>query len=99
MQRLPGIDIAVLAIYLAAVVGLGAWFAQRNRTSAHFMAASGTLPGWAVGLSIFGTYLSSNTFIGVPDKFIKPVASGEKLLLAVTQVPFADLGRLIAILL
>ena len=68
MQRLPGIDIAVLAIYLAAVVGLGAWFARRNRTSAHFMAASGTLPGWAVGLSIFGTYLSSNTFIGVPGK-------------------------------
>ena len=68
MQRLPGIDIVVLAIYLAAVVGLGAWFARRNRTSAHFMAASGTMPGWAVGLSIFGTYLSSNTFIGVPGK-------------------------------
>ena len=68
MQRLPGIDIAVLAIYLAAVVGLGAWFARRNRTSAHFMAASGMLPGWAVGLSIFGTFLSSTTFIGVPGK-------------------------------
>jgi len=32
------------------------------------MAAGRSLPGWAVGLSIFGTYLSSNTFIGVPGK-------------------------------
>ena len=68
MQRLSGIDIVVLVVYLALVVGLGAWFARRNRTSSHFMAASGTVPGWAVGLSIFGTYLSSNTFIGVPGK-------------------------------
>jgi SSS family solute:Na+ symporter len=68
VQRLPAIDLAVLGIYLAAVVGLGAWFARRNRTSAHFMAASGALPGWVVGLSIFGTFLSSNTFIGVPGK-------------------------------
>jgi SSS family solute:Na+ symporter len=68
VQRLPAIDLAVLVLYLAAVVGLGAWFARRNRTSAHFMAASGSLPGWVVGLSIFGTFLSSNTFIGVPGK-------------------------------
>ncbi|MGI9473003.1 MAG: sodium:solute symporter [Rubripirellula sp.] len=32
------------------------------------MAAGGALPGWAVGMSIFGTYLSSNTFLGNPGK-------------------------------
>ena len=68
MQKLPAIDIAVLVVYLVAVVGLGAWFVRRNRTTRDFMAAGGSLPGWAVGLSIFGTYLSSNTFIGVPGK-------------------------------
>ncbi len=68
MQRLSAIDLTVLGIYLIAVVGLGAWFARRNRTSAHFMAASGSLPGGGVGRSIFGTFLSSNTFIGVPGK-------------------------------
>ena len=68
MQPLPTIDIAVLAVYLAAVVGLGIWFARSNRSAKDFMAAGGSLPGWAVGLSIFGTYLSSNTFIGVPGK-------------------------------
>ena len=28
----------------------------------------GHCPGWAVGMSIFGTYLSSNTFLGNPGK-------------------------------
>ncbi|QDT09409.1 Sodium/glucose cotransporter [Planctomycetes bacterium K23_9] len=32
------------------------------------MSAGGSLPGWAVGMSIFGTYLSSNTFLGNPGK-------------------------------
>jgi SSS family solute:Na+ symporter len=68
VQRLSGIDLTVLVAYLVAVVGLGAWFVRRNRTTRDFMAAGGSLPGWAVGLSIFGTYLSSNTFIGVPGK-------------------------------
>ena len=68
MQTLPVTDILVLILYLAAVVGLGCWLSRRNRTTNDFMAAGGTLPGWAVGLSIFGTYLSSNTFIGVPGK-------------------------------
>ena len=68
MQPLPTIDIVVLAIYLSAVIGLGIWFARSNRSAKDFMAAGGSLPGWAVGLSIFGTYLSSNTFIGVPGK-------------------------------
>ena len=52
MQTLPAFDIWVLALYLAAVVGLGCWLARRNRTTNDFMAAGGTLPGWAVGLSV-----------------------------------------------
>ncbi|MHC4402398.1 MAG: sodium:solute symporter family protein [Planctomycetota bacterium] len=62
------IDVAVLVVYLIAVVALGCWFVRRSRTTEGFMAAGRSLPGWAVGLSIFGTYLSSNTFIGLPGK-------------------------------
>jgi len=54
VQTLPAIDVAVLAVYLLAVVGMGIWFARSNRSSKDFMAAGGALPGWAVGLSIFG---------------------------------------------
>jgi len=62
------LDIAVLVAYLAAVVGVGFWFARKSGTADGFMKAGGRLPGWVIGLSLFGTYLSSNTFIGVPGK-------------------------------
>ncbi len=67
-MKLPVADVTVLLLYLAGVVGFGCWFVRRSRTTEGFMAAGRSLPGWAVGLSIFGTYLSSNTFLGVPGK-------------------------------
>ena len=46
----------------------GLYFARRNRNAVQFTKASGKIPGWAVGLSIYATFLSSNTFLGVPGK-------------------------------
>ncbi|MFW6162950.1 MAG: sodium:solute symporter family transporter, partial [Planctomycetota bacterium] len=60
------VDLVVLVVYMLAVVGFGCYFVRKSRTTEEFMAAGRALPGWAVGLSIFGTYLSSNTFIGYP---------------------------------
>ena len=68
MRQLPAVDVGVLIVYLALVVAFGCWFVRRSRTTEGFMVAGRSLPGWAVGLSIFGTYLSSNTFLGVPGK-------------------------------
>lgn len=62
------LDLAVLVAYIATILGVGLWFARRSRTADGFMKAGGRLPGWVIGLSLFGTYLSSNTFIGVPGK-------------------------------
>ena len=62
------LDLIVLLAYVVTVVGAGCWFAKRSGTTREFMAAGGRLPGWAVGLSLFGTFLSSNTFIGNPGK-------------------------------
>ena len=65
---LPTTDIIVMGIYLAGVVLFGCWFVRSSTNPTAFMTAGGGLPAWAVGLSIFGTYLSSNTFLGVPGK-------------------------------
>lgn len=65
---LAPLDIAVLVIYVAGVVGFGCWFVRKSSTTAEFTSAGGSIAGWAVGLSIFGTFLSSNTFLGVPGK-------------------------------
>ncbi len=62
------LDLTVLVVYVAGVVAFGCWFARRSQTTDEFTAAGGRLPSWAIGLSLFGTYLSSNTFIGNPGK-------------------------------
>ena len=46
----------------------GFYFSRRNKNPDQFTKASGTIPGWAIGLSIYATFLSSNTFLGVPGK-------------------------------
>jgi SSS family solute:Na+ symporter len=65
---LDRVDLVVLLAYLAAVVGLGLWFARRSTSTGEYMAADRTLPGWAVGLSMFGSYISSISFLANPGK-------------------------------
>ena len=62
------LDTIVFVVYLVVVVGLGIWLAKRSKTTEGFMAAGGALPGWAVGLSIFGTFVSSISFLANPGK-------------------------------
>lgn len=68
MEKLPFFDIAIIAIYLLAMVLTGFYFSRKNKNSDQFTRASGKIPGWAIGLSIYATFLSSNTFLGVPGK-------------------------------
>ena len=55
MSYLPSIDLTVVVAYLAAVVGLGLWLGRKHTTPDQFMAAGRSLPGWAIGLSMFWT--------------------------------------------
>ena len=52
-MELPIVDIAVLLVYLAGVVLFGCWFVRKSRSPDQFTVAGRSLPGWAVGLSIF----------------------------------------------
>ena len=65
---LSSIDVAVLAIYLIAVVGVGLWCGRHETSADDFMAAGRSLPGWAIGLSMFGSYISSISFLANPGK-------------------------------
>lgn len=68
MKTLPILDISIILLYLLAMVLVGFYFSRKNKNSEQFTTASGTIPGWAIGLSIYATFLSSNTFLGVPGK-------------------------------
>lgn len=50
------------------MVGVGIYFSLKNKSSDQFTKGSGAIPGWAIGLSLYATFLSSNTFLGVPGK-------------------------------
>ncbi|MEO5564806.1 MAG: sodium:solute symporter [Chitinophagaceae bacterium] len=68
MNSLPIFDIIIILVYLAAMVVIGFYFSRKNKSTEQFTSASGKIPGWAIGLSIYATFLSSNTFLGVPGK-------------------------------
>lgn len=68
MTNLPILDIAIIIAYLIAMVLVGVYFSRRNTSADEFTRAAGRIPGWAIGISIYATFLSSNTFLGVPGK-------------------------------
>ena len=68
MKHLPLIDLSIIAVYMLAMVLVGVWFSRKSKNAEQFTKASGKIPGWAIGISIYATFLSSNTFLGVPGK-------------------------------
>ncbi len=68
MKNLPVIDLTIIALYLLGMICVGFYFSRSNKNEEQFTRASGLIPGWAIGLSIYATFLSSNTFLGVPGK-------------------------------
>ncbi|PHQ34036.1 sodium:solute symporter family transporter [Rhodopirellula bahusiensis] len=58
----------VLFGYLLSMVGIGVYFARRNRTTDDYFRGGSQIPWWAAGCSIFATMLSSVTFTGIPSK-------------------------------
>lgn len=67
-MTLPILDISIIAIYLLLMIGIGLYFSRKNKSSEQFTTASGQIPGWALGLSFYATFLSAITFLGDPGK-------------------------------
>ncbi|TWT65272.1 sodium:solute symporter family transporter [Allorhodopirellula solitaria] len=62
------INYIVLFGYLFSMVGVGVYFANKNKSTDDYFRGGGHVPWWAAGCSIFATMLSSLTFTGVPSK-------------------------------
>ncbi|MCB0668072.1 MAG: sodium/solute symporter [Saprospiraceae bacterium] len=58
----------VLTIYLSSLVLLGFYFAKKQHSTLDFFKGGHRIPGWAAGVSIFGTQLSAITFMAIPAK-------------------------------
>ena len=54
--------------YLVIMLLIGAYFTKRGKDTDSFFTASGRLPSWAIGFSIYATTLSAITFMSTPEK-------------------------------
>ncbi|MDR3365605.1 MAG: sodium/solute symporter [Prevotellaceae bacterium] len=59
-------DYIVFFVFTVGIVLFGCSFYFRNRSAEAFTKASGNMPGWVVGMSIFATFVSSISFLGIP---------------------------------
>lgn len=66
MNSLRALDLIVIAIYFAAVAGIGFWCARRQNSTEAYFAARRSVPHWALGFSMFATIISSITFVAYP---------------------------------
>ncbi len=62
------LDLVVLIAYFVVSMAVGFAFWKRSRSVEGFTAAERNLPGWLLGLSIIGTYVSSISFLALPGK-------------------------------
>lgn len=58
----------VLLLYFGGMLWIGFYFMKRNENTEDFFKASGRIPWWAAGISIFATTLSAITFLSIPAK-------------------------------
>ncbi len=66
--RFGVVDYTMLFGYLLAMVGVGVYFTNKNKSTDDFFRGGKQVVWWAAGCSIFATMLSSLTFTGIPSK-------------------------------
>jgi SSS family transporter len=59
-------DFAVVAVLLASMVVVGAWFERRQTSTREFFLGDRSVPWWAASLSLVATEVSAVTVISVP---------------------------------
>ena len=65
-MHLHTIDLTVILLYLAGVMGVGWWFSRRQHDLRNFFLSDKNAPWWAIMGSIVATETSTVTFISVP---------------------------------
>ena len=85
MQQIAPIDWTICIGYLALVVGLGVYFSNKQKDNDAYFLGDRNMHWIPVGLSLFATTFSSNSFVGLPAEG----AYGDyHQLLAIMFIPF-----------
>ena len=62
------LDYVIIVGSVVFSIGFGISFARRQKNTNTYFAASGSIPSWAVGMSILATLVSSITFLAYPGE-------------------------------
>lgn len=60
------IDNAIVLLSILLAIGVGYYFAHRQKGTDQYFAGGRNIPSWAIGMSIFATLISSVTFLAYP---------------------------------
>lgn len=62
------IDYLIIALSLLVSIGIGVRFSKKQNSTSKYFKAEGSIPAWAIGLSILATLVSSITFLAYPGE-------------------------------
>lgn len=79
--RMGGLDVAIIVLYLAGIVGLGCWVGLRRRRSDNtgrgYFLAGGTLTWPVIGLALFSTNISTIHLVSLAQEgYVNGLAYG-----------------------
>ena len=109
MEAAAGIrtgDLVTLLLYFAVTIGIGVWCARKMSSTEGYFVGGRAMPGWAVGISIIGTAISSVTFLAYPGSaffgdwsrlvpnFTIPIAA---IIAVFVFVPFYRRARIVSV--
>ena len=63
--KLQSLDMALVAVYLVSVTGLGLWLTRGVKTSRDYFLAGKSLPWWAVGMSLVVSDIGAKDMVGL----------------------------------
>lgn len=84
------IDIVLIVGYLAGITVFGFYYKSHVKTAKDYFLANRSLPWWVIGLSIIGTNIGSNDYIG---------AAGNAYSIGIAQANFEWIGAIPAMIL
>ena len=85
MSHISALDWSICLAYLAFVIGLGLYFSNKQRDNDEFFFGGRNMHWMPVGLSLFATTFSSNSFVGLPAE---GAFGNYHQLLAIFFIPF-----------
>jgi SSS family solute:Na+ symporter len=67
-ETLHLIDYLIIAASLATSLSIGLRFGKNQNSTQHYFVSKGTIPSWAIGMSLMATLVSSVTFLAYPGE-------------------------------